>query len=202
MLTSDEDREKKAQSTAPGTYHVVANPDSFANLPDYADDTSSVDLNIQSLKIGRSSATSPMLTPKDEPRSSIDENPDPNIVILETFEDSKNRSPVSNSRRSRLSPASDITSVSTLASPTFFSTESQGPLSRSPIAAMYSNQEELLLAHFRSVVWRQLIQGQASHELFSPISTPVTPGIEVFEHLASSFPPVSQFKHFLYCCSF
>lgn len=35
-LTNDEDRERKAESTLPGTYSVVVTPKSFADLPEYA----------------------------------------------------------------------------------------------------------------------------------------------------------------------
>lgn len=191
MLTSDDEREKKAEASFPGTYHVIVNPESFSNLPEYTDDSSSVDLNIGHLKIRRGSGTSSTLSQKDDLHS-ISEVSDPNTVILDTFEDSTHRSPVANWRRARLSPASDITSTSTLASPTFFPPEQHGPLTLDPATARYSSQEELLLAHFRDVVWKQLIQGQSSHDLFSPISSPITPGVEIFEDLASTFQPVSQ----------
>ena len=38
QLATDEDREKKAVRSTPGTYHVVVNPDSFQHLPEYSDD--------------------------------------------------------------------------------------------------------------------------------------------------------------------
>jgi hypothetical protein len=189
MLTSDDEREKKAEASFPGTYHVVVNPESFSNLPEYTDDSSSLDLNIGHLKIRRGSGTSSTLSQKDDLHS-ISEVSDPNTVILDTFEDSTHRSPVANWRRARLSPASDITSASTLASPTFFPPENYGPLALDPATARYNSQEELLLAHFRDVVWKQLIQGQSSHDLFSPLSSPITPGVEIFEDLASTFQPL------------
>src|ERR1700754_2724477 len=37
-LTTDEDREKKAERSSPGTYNVVVNQDSFQHLPEYTDD--------------------------------------------------------------------------------------------------------------------------------------------------------------------
>lgn len=190
MLTSDDEREKKAESSYPGTYHVIVNPESFSNLPEYSDESSSVDLNIGRLRIRRSSGTSS--TPS-ELRSNHELN-DPNTVVLDCFEDSNHRSPVSNGAKARLSPASDITCTSTLASPTFPPDHNVLALS---ITASNSSQEDLLLVHFRDVVWKQLLQGQSSHELFSPISSPVTPGVEVFEDLASTFQPVS---HRFTCC--
>lgn len=38
-LTSDEERELKAEHASPGTYNVVVNPDSFQHLPEYNDDS-------------------------------------------------------------------------------------------------------------------------------------------------------------------
>lgn len=184
MLTSDEEREKKAESSYPGTYHVVVNPESFSNLPEYSDEASSVDLNIGRLRIRRSSGTSS--TPSE--LRSNNETSDPNTVILDCFEDSNHRSPVSHGARARLSPASDITCASTLASPTF-PPDSYSALALN-IAAANNSPEELLLAHFRDVVWKQLLQGQSGQELFSPISSPVAPGVEVFEELASTFQPL------------
>ncbi|OKL64333.1 hypothetical protein UA08_00025 [Talaromyces atroroseus] len=187
MLTSDDEREKKAESSYPGTYHVIVNPESFSNLPEYSDETSSVDLSIGRLKIRRSSGTSSTPSQKDELRS-IPETNDPNTVILDCFEESNHRSPLSHGTRARLSPASDITSASTLASPTF-PPETHSALALN-ITSTNSSQEELLLIHFRDVVWKQLLQGQSSHYLFSPISSPVTPGVEIFEYLASTFQPL------------
>ena len=90
-LTSDEEREKKAELQGPGTYLVVANPSSFANLPEYCEDD----------------ATSTTVTPlttnfethlyvgsSDDGRTvSPVESEDPNIVILKTFEDNTPRTP-------------------------------------------------------------------------------------------------------------
>jgi hypothetical protein len=56
----------------------------------------------------------------------------------------------------------------------------------------HGSQDERLLTHFRDVVWKQLIQGQYTQELFSPLSSPVIPGAEMFEEIASTFPPVGD----------
>jgi hypothetical protein len=189
MLTSDDEREKKAESSYPGTYHVIVNPESFSNLPEYSDESLSVDLGIGRLKLRRGSGTSSTLSQKDELRS-INETTDPNTVILDCFEDSHHRSPISHGTRARLSPASDLTSASTLASPTF-PPDTHNMLALDTTTTKNS-QEELLLVHFRDVVWKQLLQGQSiSYDLFSPISSPATPGVEIFEYLASTFQPVS-----------
>jgi hypothetical protein len=69
-LTTDEDRERKAECASPGTYNVVVNPSSFKHLPEYSDDLKT-------------------LSPPQEPISSVPG--DPNIVVLRQFEDINRR---------------------------------------------------------------------------------------------------------------
>lgn len=189
MLTSDEERERKAESSSPGTYHVIVNPDSFSGLPEYADESAD-DLNISSLSLGRGSETSSRIgnSRRGERESSI-ETGDPNVVILSRFEDSTHRSPSSQWKKSRLSPASDITAASSQAIPAQFPVDEKGPR---PLDRMVSQggQDERLLSHFRDVVWRQLIQGQSTRDS-SPISSPIFPNVYIFEEVASTFRPVS-----------
>ncbi|RMZ80596.1 hypothetical protein DV738_g2697, partial [Chaetothyriales sp. CBS 135597] len=45
QLLNDEDRERKAERSTPGTYHVVVNPDSFLHLPDHSALDASTDPN-------------------------------------------------------------------------------------------------------------------------------------------------------------
>jgi hypothetical protein len=189
-LTSDEEREKKAEASHPGTYHVIVNPDSFSGLPEYADDSLD-ELNIGSLSLRRGSATSSMLSGsrRDDREGSI-ETSDPNVIILNRFEDSTHRSPTQ-WKRSRLSPGSDVTSASSLAIPVPFLIDEQGvrPLD---LVVAHGGQDERLLSHFRDVVWKQLIQGQSTRELSSPLSSPIFPSVEIFEEVASTFRPVSM----------
>ncbi|KAL1987628.1 hypothetical protein VTN96DRAFT_2869 [Rasamsonia emersonii] len=188
MLTSDEERERKAESSSPGTYHVIVNPDSFSGLPEYADESAD-DLNISSLSLGRGSETSSRIgnSRRGERESSI-ETGDPNVVILSRFEDSTHRSPSSQWKKSRLSPASDITAASSQAIPAQFPVDEKGPR---PLDRMVSQggQDERLLSHFRDVVWRQLIQGQSTRDS-SPISSPIFPNVYIFEEVASTFRPL------------
>jgi hypothetical protein len=194
MLTSDEERERKAETSNPGTYHVIVNPDSFSALSEYADE--SIDeLNISGLSLRRrSSTTSSMVSGSrgDEREGSI-ESGDPNVVILNRFEDSSHRSPSSQWKRSRLSPASDGTTASSLAIPGQFphDEDSLRPLD---LVVTRGGQDERLLSHFRDVVWKQLIQGQSTRD-FTSVSSPVFPTVDIFEEVASTFRPVS-----LPCC--
>lgn len=186
-LTSDEEREKKAENGYPGTYHVIATPDSFVGLPEYSDELS-LDSSSKSLKSRRGSATSSLLSRE----SSSNETNDPNVVILDRFEDNTQRYTMPQWRKPRLSPASSmVTSPPLAASPLQFPFEGYYTLSH-VLGVERGSQDERLLTHFRDVVWKQLIQGQYTQELFSPLSSPMIPGAEMFEEIASTFPPVSH----------
>lgn len=82
-LTTDEERERKAESNRPGLYNVVVTPDSFADLPEYAAATSPSIVSRQtSTRSSRSNISSP------RSRSGRTSQPlDPNVVVLERFED-------------------------------------------------------------------------------------------------------------------
>ncbi|CEL05797.1 hypothetical protein ASPCAL06912 [Aspergillus calidoustus] len=81
-LTSDEDREKKAEGSVPGTYHVIVVPESFARLPEYAEDT---------LEDVRSNPFSGLVSDYSnyDPMDEITASEDPNVVILNRFCDSR-----------------------------------------------------------------------------------------------------------------
>lgn len=82
-LTTDEDRERKAELSAPGTYHVITNVNSFASLPEYRDDLTATDE--ESLIISHTRLNSDNVEPSLD---NILRNPDdPNVIILKDFED-------------------------------------------------------------------------------------------------------------------
>lgn len=85
-LTNDEDRERKAESKAPGTFNVIVNPESFVGLPEYG---LSADARSPkpSSRSGRNSIDSRSSTemPRSRPRAA---GQDPNVVVLAKFEDS------------------------------------------------------------------------------------------------------------------
>ncbi|KAJ5142045.1 hypothetical protein N7526_003040 [Penicillium atrosanguineum] len=84
LLTSDEERERKAEASSPGTYHVVVIPDSFSALPEYVDDMS---------ERSRSEASSSVVnSPISRFKAESEVGTDPNVVILKTFEDVTRRS--------------------------------------------------------------------------------------------------------------
>ncbi|KAH7364485.1 fungal-specific transcription factor domain-containing protein [Rhexocercosporidium sp. MPI-PUGE-AT-0058] len=82
-LTTDDERERKAESRDPGTFVVVANLTSFADLPEYRDES-----------LGNLQRGSSYLEYEDDhdgqaslSTSIAEEVDDPNVVILKTFED-------------------------------------------------------------------------------------------------------------------
>ncbi|KAN0086706.1 Fungal specific transcription factor domain containing protein [Elaphomyces granulatus] len=183
-LTCDEERERKAETSSPGTYHVVVNPDSFSGLPEYTDDSIET-LNFQDLFLRRGSTASSMISDdrRDQRESSRDRK-DPNVVILPRFEDSSRRPSSANLRTSRQSPTSDGTPCSSpsvsVQSPGSVPAEQQyvGPLDQ---IVQQGGQDAQLLLHFRDVVWKQ-IQGQS----FCRDS----PAVEIIERVAATFRPL------------
>lgn len=196
MLTSDEDRERKAEASSPGTYHVVVNPDSFSNLPEYADGPAA-GVSVRSPK-GSQRA-------KSERADITSDGTDPNVVILKRFEDATRRS-TSNGRSSRQSTASDTTSNH---SPTPRSTSTTPHYA--PPCIKFDDEyfpaiiepcethshDNSLLENFRNVVWKQLIPVEygGGH----PTGVEMNGlGAEFFEHEAAHFPPVRQSSMLLY----
>ncbi|PSK43670.1 hypothetical protein B9Z65_7184 [Elsinoe australis] len=78
-LTTDEDRERKAEGRAPGTYNVIVNPNSFSKMPEYAPSDESRRTSIQSIQSSFSNQLS------DSGRIVLPN--DPNTVVLTRFED-------------------------------------------------------------------------------------------------------------------
>ncbi|KAL2808675.1 hypothetical protein BJX63DRAFT_408488 [Aspergillus granulosus] len=169
-LTSDEDREKKAQGSVPGTYHVIVVPESFARLPEYTEETlEDVHSNPFASPVSDYSNYDPM----DEVVSSED----PNVVILNRFRDSRKQ--VYPSRRSYTqSPESDLgpNNVSAPLMYTPLQDISEGQVSEHVDLETY---DMALFDHFQNVVWTQLIPGGHCYV-----------EANVFEQEASNFPPL------------
>ncbi|KAE8452215.1 hypothetical protein EG329_001682 [Mollisiaceae sp. DMI_Dod_QoI] len=95
-LTTDEEREKKAELHKPGTYHVIANPRSFASLPEYRDENMSMLGRVEGLlQFGPDpSREAPRILQSDQR-----DQEDPDVVILSTFEDTTRRSSINSFRQ-------------------------------------------------------------------------------------------------------
>ncbi|RDW57422.1 uncharacterized protein DSM5745_11506 [Aspergillus mulundensis] len=167
-LKSDEDREKKAQGSAPGTYHVVVVPESFARLPEYSEDTlETVPSNPYSSPLSEYSSYDPM--------DDVTTSEDPNVVFLNQFRDSRKQA--YHSRRSYTqSPESDLPSVPNTMMYTPLQDISEDQVSESVDPETY---DMALLDQFQNIVWMQLIPG--GHGYLEA---------NMFEQEASNFPPV------------
>ena len=92
MLKSDEDREKKAEHQMPGTYHVVANPSSFAGLEEYQNSHNGSKLHSKSRTI-RSPRCRSISANERFSATGQDVYEDPETLILGTFEENVRKLP-------------------------------------------------------------------------------------------------------------
>ena len=180
-MTTDEDRERKAENAGPGTYNVVVNPDSFQHLPEYSDDADKSDrpsLRRGSLAVSLASSIGrepPLVTPGD-----------PNIIVLRQFEDISRR--VGKDARTETSPT--MSKIKLEDSDNDGGDEHQPEPSRSLLMqdAIAGGPNSRYLVQFREVVWKQLAQAELEKHPDLPIGTS---SLEVLEHHAMYFAPVS-----------
>ena len=180
MLTTDDERERKAETQRPGTYAVVVTPSSFAELPEYAESTAS--------SIPRASAN--FYTPTSASRGRFNKplkrsRTDPHIVVLDRFEDvSLTSSGIfslpSPDRRPSLPNGLQYLSINTTPSPA-------GPvLPRSPLSQVI-RPDEHLISHFRHYVFPRLFQPRFEG---TPTNTYPDPTRDAFEMEARRFVPL------------
>ena len=163
----------------PGTFAVVATPDSFSNLPEYATATAPTDR--------RPSVQSGIGSPVSSSGRSVT-RVDPNTVVLDRFEEVSPSASipfpiVSPTSRASIPDALRHLSVST--SPQEASTSS---LSATTTRA--SGPDGNLVLHFRKHIAPRLIQPIAE----PPAQGAFTPGsaLDVFDTEATRFRPVSK----------
>lgn len=194
FLTNDEDREKKAEYRAPGTYNVVVNPSSFTVLKEYRESSHDVipntSLVIESLpQRQRRICSLPRQTSRE------DFTDDPNVVILAKFEGEAASMPVSSSRHARSTP-STTSSPSLSSSATFTSHAESNPFCSEtlPTQKLFQlpfrdGQDHQLIAHFNKFVQPSLAQVHRD-ALGTPLDTITLLAYDVFAQQAAHFPPV------------
>jgi hypothetical protein len=187
-LTTDEDRERKAESYEPGTYHVVVNPDSFLALPEYSDSESPPKSTFRRSSL----AHSPLSTSQDgelDNAMASTHIDDPNVVILDKFEDCLRRIPPHLQSALPKSLASPTGSSQDLLLKTetvsddaleFFATAS--PLE----VAKRGGLDARLLEYYRRIISPKLEHVFPPGLSYNHQSRPEDP----FEQEAGSFPPV------------
>lgn len=173
-LTNDEDRERKAETTLPGTYSVVVTPKSFADLPEYASTA-----NAQTAR--RQTSDRPRASTVSSTGSSKKSRSDPNVVVLDRFEESSpSMSLQLPGRQSSLPETMQHMSLSITPS----STTSSQP--NTPITHVTAAESRLIL-HFRQYIVARLVP-----EDINPVGSNLTPGSmrDIFEVEAAKFQPV------------
>lgn len=183
-LTTDEDREKKAERSSPGTYNVVVNQDSFQHLPEYGDDGDVKKEFLSPLRRGSVATSLSSGLGRDQTSESAPASTDPNIVVLPRFEDVARRTTFGSTiSRPHLSPLlrqnpfklEDSEEAVIVEEPEKMDT-TQG-----------TSQEAIYSRQFRHVVWKQLVPaelGQRDGMLGS--------SVHVLESAAASFTPVGD----------
>ncbi|EEH19043.2 hypothetical protein PABG_01362 [Paracoccidioides brasiliensis Pb03] len=196
-LTSDLEREMKAEAYSPGTYHVVVNPESFSSLPEYSDTTDIISVS----GYPRSGDDNGVMDREgkrtirhNRGSSTLTERGDPNVVILSKFEDSI---PISSPGhwRTNTRPSPSTSSICNFKFPTKFADEIPVHDLVESFNHTYIDttdqygEDTRLLLHFRKVVWSHLVQ-TASRCDPPPGEVHNVPGSDIFEREAVTFRPL------------
>ncbi len=190
LLTNDEDRERKAEYRAPGTYNVIATLESFANLKEYRGDKNMVVRNriatLDDILADQKRANS-----LGSRKSSADMSEDPDIMILDEFEDNTRRAPASGSlsaqsRTYRTTPSPVISSGALTQR-----TESPDHDTQSTNLSMSNldGEDARLVSYYRNFICRQVVQVH-NDSLGCPQNTGTRSVQEILETEATRFPPV------------
>ncbi|KAL9616918.1 MAG: hypothetical protein Q9160_008266 [Pyrenula sp. 1 TL-2023] len=195
-LETDEEREEKARSQNPGTYHVVVNPESFSHLPEYSEDSGessmprSPEMRRDSIALSTVSSTGYGAITETGSTFLVE---DENTVIVRRFDDT--------SRRGTLTSRDVKAFESLMAARPQPQTESPsikmehvevapGDFSLENIAAG-GDGNSTLLSRFRSHVVQQVVQFQNEQNTSSAQRVGM-PGAEIFEEGATFSTPVRQ----------
>ena len=188
LLTNDEDRERKAEYRAPGTYNVVATLESFANLKEYRGDASMVVRNriatLDDILVDQQRANS-----LGSRKSSADISTDPDILILDDFEDNTRRISASGSmsaqsRTHRTTP-SPITSSGAITQ----RTDSPDHGTQLADIANLDGEDARLISFYQDFVCRHVLQVH-NDSLGCPRDTGTRSVQDILETEAARFPPV------------
>ncbi|KAI9731045.1 MAG: hypothetical protein M1834_005508 [Cirrosporium novae-zelandiae] len=191
LLTSDEEREKKAEHRNPGTFHVIVNPDSFSSLPEYRDS--------EYRDVSRENSTSsyhgspPTGTLFDETNYAPTQSPardvnDPDVVILSSFEETARRMPSSKLPTSPTSTSPSVTLTLQQLSPQHLSQTNNGAPSCLYTLTREQYSPGRLLDNFRCRIATQM--DQIYRDEIDTSNHQLTRLLDIFEHHALTFPPL------------
>lgn len=181
-LTTDEDREKKAERSNPGTYNVVVNQDSFQHLPEYNDDADVKRELLSPLRRGSIATSRASSGGRESAVDGIAIPGDPNVVVLPRFEDV--------TRRGTFSSKEPRSPISPIARPSIIKKEDQEEaiMTEEPTTmtdAIDTDQDARYLRQFRQVVWRQLVPAEPDQRDGMARSS-----VNLLELAAKAFAPV------------
>jgi len=180
-LTTDEEREKKAERSSPGTYNVVVNQDSFQHLPEYNDDAESRKEFLSPLRRGSVATSLTSSLGRDSSADGKQPREDPNVVVLPRFEDISRRGTFSsNNPRSPLSPIAKHTIIKD-------EDPEEAIMMEEPelIDERDSTQDAKYLHQIRHVVWKQLVPAEPDQR-----DGMVRSSVNVLEAAANVFAPL------------
>lgn len=192
-LTNDEDREKKAEFRAPGSYNVIITPSSLAGLEEYKTTEDDEETPVTAGSKGSKNPSTSFRSADLE--SNIITFRDPDVVMLRVFEDNTKKisSPMSSSSRFGVSSSSSLTSPSSshyFQRTDMFMLPSQN--TPPPLTHEISPQDSRdwpLICHYRNLLSRHLF-----HVHRGSITPPLASGAfftqELFERTVATFPPV------------
>lgn len=181
-LTTDEERERKAERSSPGTYHVIVNQDSFQHLLECSDAPDVKKELLSPPRRGSVVASFASNAPAVEGISSGD----PNVVVLPRFQDvarhgiSDPRSPISSATKHNFIKGKNLDEAVVSEDPV--SLDDTIPIDR------YSRY----LRQFRYVVWTQFVPTELDVR-----DGMVRPSANIFEDAAREFPPVRTLQALL-----
>lgn len=202
-LTNDEDREKKAEFRNPGSYHLVANPSSFADLDEYKDSRHDRNSPECTQVKGPGSEHSDQLStdqtqctePNGDDCNDIQKSDDPDIVILKVFEDDTGKlgSPMSAAMQGRSSRTPTLSlppSAESAHGVDYFRfSYDNTPLMR---MAHKDGRDHQLVYYYKNYVHRHLAQVHRD-SLGTSLETGALSAPDVFERQAASFLPVRHY---------
>lgn len=181
-LTTDEDREKKAERSSPGTYNVVVNQDSFQHLPEYNDDPELKKELLSPLRRGSIATSLASSAGRDSAAEGVAVPGDPNIVVLPRFEDAARRGTFSSKDpRSPISPSTKHAFIKSEDPDEAVITNELDPINN--VGRM--GQDARYLRQFRHVVWKQLVPAEPDQR-----DGMMRSSVNVLEAAANIFPPL------------
>lgn len=166
MLTTEEERERKAEVSAPGSFHVILNPTSFQDLSEYVESIDPGQASSKSLQHESTAAPIHDGASSDNVPDDLPVGGGVEFVIVSWTEESTRR------------PANDLRPT---VSPLMSNRSAIDPRTSLTVPVVQS-RDGAALRQFRDVVWKQLMPSEFDRDLSTIL----------LDEAAKQFPPVSR----------